>query len=158
MHVSTFKIISITIFGETYAMYLLAVNCQWSSWGVWSQCSVTCGSGTKTKSRTKLTIARNGGRDCAGSSTYSSTCSSTYQCQSRLSFHNNARYSSTSNTGSTRSKSRRCRNQSSSTAKFFCENSAGRDPLGSLAGATIEAFAKNPIGQVVYGLGGLLDG
>ena len=137
------------------------INCQWSSWGAWSQCSVTCGSGIKTKSRTKLTIAQNGGLDCAGASTYSSMCSgSTYQCQSsRPSFQSNARYSSMSYTGgSTRGKSRRCRNQSSSTAKFICENSAGRDPLGSLAGATIGAFAKDPIGQIVYGLGGVFDG
>ena len=36
---------------------------------------MTCGSGTKTKLRNKiLTTARNGGRDCAGPSQSSTTC------------------------------------------------------------------------------------
>ena len=42
---------------------------------------MTCGSGTKTKSRTKSLIARNGGKDCAGASTSSSTCTGLYQCR-----------------------------------------------------------------------------
>ena len=48
----------------------------------------------------------------------------------------NTRYPSTSNTGSTSS---RCRNQSSLSAKFLCEN---------ISGDKIEAFAKDPIGAI----------
>ena len=127
------------------------VNCQWSSWGVWSQCSVTCGSGTKTKSRTKFTTASNGGRDCAGGSTSSSTCTTGYyQCQST-----NTRFPSTINTRRRTSTSRRCSNQSTATAQFLCENSSGNNPVGSLAGATIDAFARDPIGQSVNSVLGL---
>ena len=42
------------------------VDCVWSSWSDWSSCSKSCDEGIKTKTRTKLTEASNGGSDCTG--------------------------------------------------------------------------------------------
>ena len=43
---------------------------------------MTCGSGTKTKSRTKITTASDGGIDCAGASTSSLICTGYTKCRS----------------------------------------------------------------------------
>ena len=40
------------------------VNCTWSGWGKWSSCSLDCGEGKQTRSRTKMTEAANGGIEC----------------------------------------------------------------------------------------------
>ncbi|XP_061184995.1 SCO-spondin-like [Saccostrea echinata] len=51
------------------------VNGNWGSWGSYGACSVTCGSGTKSRSRSCNNPApAGGGNDCAGSSTSSATC------------------------------------------------------------------------------------
>ena len=42
---------------------------QWGNWGSWGVCSVTCGSGTRSRSRTC-----NGGNNCAGENRVSGTC------------------------------------------------------------------------------------
>ena len=42
------------------------VNCQWTSWGSWQSCSVSCGGGTRRRTRTKYIIDQNGGLDCTG--------------------------------------------------------------------------------------------
>ena len=49
-------------------MIIFLVDCQWSAWSRWSACSVTCGNGTKEKSRQVLTSAKNGGDSCRGPS------------------------------------------------------------------------------------------
>merc|ERR1740122_138184 len=41
---------------------------RWGKWGPWSQCSVTCGSGTKTRTRSCLTTG------CVGKSVKTKTC------------------------------------------------------------------------------------
>ena len=49
------------------------MDCTWSSWGSWGSCSKTCGSGTRTRSRSR-NGPFNGGSECLGSSSESSSC------------------------------------------------------------------------------------
>ena len=50
------------------------VDCKWGSFGSWSSCSKTCGGGEKTRSRSKLILASNGGRECVGGSSETNSC------------------------------------------------------------------------------------
>ncbi|XP_067942786.1 uncharacterized protein [Watersipora subatra] len=49
------------------------VNGVWGNWEAFSDCSVTCGEGTMTRSRT-CTPPRNGGADCTGDATEVTAC------------------------------------------------------------------------------------
>lgn len=42
------------------------VNCVWGEWGLWSECSKSCGAGLQERVRYPLVTPRNGGTDCAG--------------------------------------------------------------------------------------------
>ena len=42
------------------------VDCKWSSYGDWSECSATCGGGKRSSSRAVLQQALDGGEDCVG--------------------------------------------------------------------------------------------
>jgi hypothetical protein len=47
----------------------------WSGWAAWSYCSLTCGRGTRTRSRRcDSPPPENGGRDCQGEATQSKEC------------------------------------------------------------------------------------
>ena len=50
-----------------------SVDCTWSNWSSWGSCSKTCGSGTKTRSRSKNGPYHDG-IDCVGSSSDSTSC------------------------------------------------------------------------------------
>ena len=50
------------------------VDCQWTDWGNWTQCSVTCNGGTRTRSRQYLVTAQYGGKGCAGEGIQTNTC------------------------------------------------------------------------------------
>ena len=50
------------------------VNCEWSSYGNWSECSVTCGNGQKRSNRTILKPALHGGIECEGNSSKVEKC------------------------------------------------------------------------------------
>ena len=51
-----------------FLFYLAHGN--WSLWGAWSDCSVTCAIGNKTRNRT----CTSGGNNCTGNSTDTGTC------------------------------------------------------------------------------------
>jgi hypothetical protein len=59
------------------------VNCQLSSWGRWSSCSKTCGSGVSARTRRIVKHARNGGRRCYGSSRATKYCCIRRTCPPR---------------------------------------------------------------------------
>jgi len=50
------------------------VHCQWGGYGQWSQCSATCGGGTRSRTRDVLIRKSKGGRSCSGSRTQYSQC------------------------------------------------------------------------------------
>ncbi|XP_035691280.1 hemicentin-1-like [Branchiostoma floridae] len=53
----------------------------WSDWSAWSDCSVTCGVGTQTRSRTCTNPApANGGADCEGDDEETQDCDSGVSC------------------------------------------------------------------------------
>ena len=50
------------------------VDCKWSDFGEWSDCSVTCGKGKQTSARTVIQPALNGGIECEGNATKTKPC------------------------------------------------------------------------------------
>ena len=65
---------------EKSVFFLLTVNGNWGGWGGWGGCNRNCGGGTRTRSRACNNPApRNGGRQCSGSSSSSSSCN-THHC------------------------------------------------------------------------------
>ena len=55
-------------------LFIFSVNCQWSSWGKWSSCSNTCGTGVEVRRRTESTKAKYGGKKCVGKSKATRSC------------------------------------------------------------------------------------
>ncbi|KAL3886367.1 hypothetical protein ACJMK2_026365 [Sinanodonta woodiana] len=57
------------------------VNGSWGHWSAWSSCSVTCGSGNMTRTRSCDNPApSNGGKTCEGTVTESTSCSNETMC------------------------------------------------------------------------------
>ena len=50
-----------------------AVDCQWNVWEPYTTCSVTCGEGSQTKTRTK-SIEESGGGTCSGENEMTVSC------------------------------------------------------------------------------------
>ena len=51
---------------ESCNTQMCPVDCEWGIYGVWSSCSKSCGSGVKSRSRSKVQEAENGGSPCVG--------------------------------------------------------------------------------------------
>ena len=51
-----------------------AADCKWSAYSTWSDCSVTCGDGTKFATRKIVQNAVNGGNECLGDSKKVTPC------------------------------------------------------------------------------------
>lgn len=50
------------------------VNCMWYDWGDWNGCSVSCGEGTRPRTRQKQLLAKHGGDDCVGNESEIQPC------------------------------------------------------------------------------------
>ncbi len=60
---------------ETQTQACGTVNGGWSGWSAWSACSVSCGGGTQTQTRTCTNPSPScGGANCSGSATQSQSC------------------------------------------------------------------------------------
>lgn len=68
------KMLSLSCFLKLYIFFLL-VDGGWSSWGTWNGCSVTCGGGSQTRTRTcNNPPPSGGGENCRGSSSELQSC------------------------------------------------------------------------------------
>ena len=56
-------------------IFFFPVNGGWTSYGTWSTCSVSCGNGTQSRSRSCTNPPPSGGgKDCVGSATETKEC------------------------------------------------------------------------------------
>ena len=62
------------IFGLYRFSFLYHLDCQWTEWDTWSDCSMTCGTGSKTTRRRVLVVQQNGGDECSGGTIRSKSC------------------------------------------------------------------------------------
>ena len=58
--------INVTMLISLPLQNLFSEDCEWSSWGDYSTCPVTCGTGTQIRARTKLVVEDHGGQPCSG--------------------------------------------------------------------------------------------
>ena len=50
------------------------VDCEWSDFGEWSECSKSCGGGEKTSNRSVVKSALYGGKECEGKEIQIGSC------------------------------------------------------------------------------------
>ena len=56
------------------------MDCVWGNWTEWTNCTSTCGGGTKSKSREISTYAANGGQNCIGANIMFQNCNVNVTC------------------------------------------------------------------------------
>ncbi|XP_035686772.1 coadhesin-like [Branchiostoma floridae] len=67
--------------GQEQIVLDLEVDGDWSNWSPWSDCSVTCGNGTKSRDRSCTDPApKNGGAECDGDPEQTKGCNSEVSC------------------------------------------------------------------------------
>lgn len=68
----------------TYTPLFFTVDGRWTDWKAWSQCSVTCGGGTRNRSRTCTNPPpQHGGKECSGSEEEMQSCNE-FPCPSKV--------------------------------------------------------------------------
>ena len=55
------------------------VDGMWGEWGTWSDCTATCGGGTRDRTR-ECTGPEHGGKECEGETSERSTCNEKVSC------------------------------------------------------------------------------
>ena len=55
-------------------IFLFVVNCLWSAWSKWRDCSAECGNGNQTRNRIVERQAENGGNKCEGENKMNQKC------------------------------------------------------------------------------------
>ena len=69
-------------------LFLDPVNCVWQQWGEWSNCTTTCGIGSKSRNRSISIEASNGGMDCSGETDMTMSCNEV-ECPGKSMFPSN---------------------------------------------------------------------
>ncbi|XP_035688793.1 SCO-spondin-like [Branchiostoma floridae] len=103
------------------------VDGNWSSWSPWSDCSVTCGVGTETRTRTCTNPApSNGGANCAGPGQETQECNTGMPCEVNGGWSNWGPWSGCSETCGlgTRTRSRTCTNPAPNSGGANCAGPA----------------------------------
>ena len=70
----------------SYLLGLGIVDCRWSMFSEWSQCSKSCGWGVKKSERKIIQISSHGGKDCEGQATRTEKCNN-QPCAGTLNYY-----------------------------------------------------------------------
>ena len=62
------------VVAENNTLNTFPCACVWGEWEEWGECSVSCGGGSKSRQRQVAKNATNGGDECEGSFSSSTTC------------------------------------------------------------------------------------
>ncbi|XP_055957003.1 coadhesin-like [Patella vulgata] len=121
---------------------LCQVDGIWGAWSSYGSCTVTCGGGTQTRSRSCDNPApANGGATCSGSSTENQPCS-TALCQVNGNWEVWSSYGSCTVTcgGGTQTRSRTCDNPAPANGGTTCSGSATEDQSCGTAACPVDGI------------------